>query len=170
MKNYKEIIIVGGVAVLVFSGLIWLASSQAGKADNQEAAVSFLMENAIAIVGDSSFDFGEISMAKGSVSKIFTIRNNGDKPAVIDKIYTSCMCTNATLILNGKRTGPFGMAGHGFIPRIKKELSAGEEAQVEVVFDPAAHGPAGVGPIQRAVSVETSGGGLELEISALVKP
>ena len=170
MKNYKEITIIAGITVLLFGGLIWLASSKAGQVNNLEASVSSSAENKLAIIGDSSFDFGEISMAKGSVSKIFTIRNNGDKSAVIDKIYTSCMCTNATLILNGKRIGPFGMAGHGFIPRIKKDLLAGEEAQIEVVFDPAAHGPAGVGPIQRAVSIESPGGGLELEISALVKP
>ena len=31
-----------------------------------------------------------------------------------------------------------------------------KEAQLEVIFDPAYHGPSGVGPINRLVSVETN--------------
>lgn len=117
-------------------------------------------------------DFGTVSMANGPVSKVFTIKNPTDNTATIQKLYTSCMCTSATLIQNSQRIGPFGMPGHGGpIPTIAQTLNAGESAEVEVTFDPAAHGPAGVGPIQRDVYIETVGGGrLVLQIKAQVTP
>ena len=64
------------------------------------------------------------------------------------------------------------MEGHGSpVPTINEELPAGQEAQIEVVFDPAAHGPAGVGPISRNVFVETTDGKkLVFEIKAQVTP
>ena len=62
------------------------------------------------------------------------------------------------------------MPGHGFLPRLKEVVQAGGQVEVEVIFDPAAHGPAGIGPIERVVSLETSGGVVELRFKALVKP
>ncbi len=168
MKTYKETLLILIPTLAIFAGIIWLASPSS--AEKQTAVVSQSVKDTLAAVGESSFDFGEISMAKGRVSKIFTVKNSGSEPVMIERMYTSCMCTSATLILNGARTGPLGMAGHGYIPRIKKEIPAGGQAEVEVIFDPAAHGPAGVGPIRRAVTLESSAGNLDLEISALVKP
>ena len=74
--------------------------------------------------------------------------------------------------MGDRRVGPFGMEGHGGpIPTINEELPANQEVQVEVMFDPAAHGPAGVGPITRNVILETSDGKkLVFEIKAKVTP
>lgn len=81
------------------------------------------------------------------------------------------MCTTATLMMGGKQFGPYGMPGHGFIPKINETMDAGEEATVEVVFDPAAHGPAGVGRIERGITIENNAGRpLELGFTALVTP
>jgi hypothetical protein len=61
------------------------------------------------------------------------------------------------------------MPGHGFIPSIGEILDAGASVDVEVVFDPAAHGPAGVGRIERVVTLENSAGApLEFRFSANV--
>jgi hypothetical protein len=119
-----------------------------------------------------SFDFGAISMAKGNVSHQFKIKNSTDAPVTIKKIHTSCMCTTATLYINeNKVAGPFGMAGHGFIPKISKTLEAGEEAVVLVAFDPTAHGPAGIGQTEREIYIETENGSpLILQIKANVTP
>ena len=68
------------------------------------------------------------------------------------------MCTEATLILGGKSYGPYGMPGHGFVPRADQTLAPNEEAEILVEFDPAAHGPAGVGYIERAVIIEDDSG------------
>ena len=50
-------------------------------------------------------------------------------------------------------------------------MNPGDDAVVEVVFDPAAHGPAGIGPIERVVTIENSAGRpLELAFNATVTP
>ncbi|MBI4194371.1 MAG: DUF1573 domain-containing protein [Betaproteobacteria bacterium] len=117
------------------------------------------------------FDFGNISMAAGKVSHSFRIRNTGDSAITVTKLYTSCMCTTATLITPAGRKGPFGMPGHGFNPGISQTVAPGGNAQVEVVFDPAAHGPAGIGPTERVVTVQISESApLELRFAAMVKP
>jgi hypothetical protein len=120
---------------------------------------------------ESFFDFGNLSMAAGKVSHRFRIRNTGDSPVTINKIYTSCMCTTATLITLAGKRGPFGMPGHGVVPAIFETIAPGSGAQVEVVFDPAAHGPAGVGPTDRVVTIHTNESRpLELRFRAMVQP
>lgn len=120
---------------------------------------------------DPFFDFGKISMAAGKVSHKFTIENTGQTALTITKLYTSCMCTVATLITLAGKKGPFGMPGHAAIPSISETLAPGGRARVEIVFDPAAHGPAGVGRIERVITVETKAGKpLELGFVAMVTP
>ena len=68
------------------------------------------------------------------------------------------MCTTASLKMNGRTFGPYGMPGHGFIPKINEKLGPGEETIAEVIFDPTAHGPAGVGQIQRTITIENNAG------------
>ena len=116
-------------------------------------------------------NFGNISMAAGKVSKVYWIKNISGDPLTITKLYTSCMCTDATLITKAGKKGPFGMPGHGPTPRIEERLAPGETAQVQVVFDPAAHGPAGIGQTDRVTTIENGGGmPLELRFSAMVTP
>ncbi len=121
---------------------------------------------------EKSFDFGKISMKEGTVSHIFTISNTADSAVEIKNISTSCMCTEAFLINGEKREGPFGMPGHGGgATRVSAQIPAGESRDIEAVFDPAAHGPAGVGRISRAIFIEDKEGRVEtLEISATVTP
>ncbi|KKQ27242.1 MAG: hypothetical protein US42_C0012G0013 [Candidatus Magasanikbacteria bacterium GW2011_GWC2_37_14] len=119
---------------------------------------------------ENSYDFGSISMANGKVKKTFTFKNNTSEAIVAKKLYTSCMCTQATLTKNDKTFGPFGMPAHGFIPEINENIEPGQEAQIEVVFDPAAHGPAGVGPIERQATLDTSDGQLVFKFKAQVTP
>lgn len=102
-------------------------------------------------------DFGTISMKKGLVSYKFTVTNSDSTPAIVTKLYSSCMCTKGALITPDKTWGPFGMPGHVAIPQIAAEIAPGQTAQVEVIFDPAAHGPAGVGKIDRTVTAELNG-------------
>ncbi len=110
-------------------------------------------------------------MARGKVTYRYPIRNVGTDPLEIRKLYTSCMCTTAALVKNGKVSEAYGMPGHTPIPSINIPIAPQEQAYVEVVFDPAAHGPAGVGPIDRVVTVENSAGQpLELAFSAVVTP
>lgn len=81
------------------------------------------------------------------------------------------MCTEAALVQGGERFGPYGMSGHGFIPRIDRIVAPGEEVTVEAIFDPNAHGPAGLGRADRVIYVQTGArGGLQLRFVANVVP
>ena len=117
-------------------------------------------------------DFGTISMGAGDVMQEYIVRNTGDDTLTITKAYTSCMCTVANVVdPTGKRSGAFGMPGHGPTPKANITLAPGETATVEAVFDPAAHGPSGVGLAERTVYLETNSTAtptMELSFRAMV--
>lgn len=164
-KSMKTALITVLAIGIFVGGLILFA-----KKNTAAPPASSLQENKLT-VEENSFDFGPISMANGKVRHSFKIKNPTVDSILIDKTYTSCMCTSASWIISGERVGSFGMLGHGFVPKTNREIKAGEEAELEVEFDPAAHGPAGVGKIDRVVYVETEGAKpLELKISANVTP
>ena len=150
-----------GLTVLIIGGV---SLSQKTSPSEAIAKVSQLQTT------DNSYDFGSISMAKGKVAKTFTFRNNTGQTVIAKKLYTSCMCTKATLALDDKIFGPFGMPAHGFIPEINTTIAPGQEVKIEAIFDPAAHGPAGGGPIARQVILETSDGQLTFNFKAQVLP
>lgn len=134
--------------------------------DSQTATISSVLA-----APENSYNFGNVSMAGGKVNKEFAFTNPGNASVEIGRIYTSCMCTTAVLSLAGKNYGPFGMPGHGLIPAVRAEVASGEKGIIKVIFDPAAHGPAGVGPIEREVYVQTGDGAtLLFRIAALVTP
>ncbi|MEK7552918.1 MAG: DUF1573 domain-containing protein [Patescibacteria group bacterium] len=118
------------------------------------------------------YDFGTISMADGNVSKVFTVTNSTNQELKVESVVTSCMCTTAYLGGPTGEKGPFGMPGHGGpVAKANEVIKAGESREIRVVYDPAAHGPAGIGPVDRFIYLtETSGGTLALEIKAVVTP
>ncbi len=171
--------LVAGTAIVILFGIYYSSQKtspqprsgyQEQSAAGQPAAGQRSSVRVLASVSPF-FDFGKISMAAGKVSKVYWIKNISGDPLTISKLYTSCMCTDATLITKAGKRGPFGMPGHGPTPRIEERLAPGESAQVEAVFDPAAHGPAGIGQTDRIVTIENDGGlPLELRFSAMVTP
>ncbi len=166
MKKYSNLLWSLAIAALGLAALIWFVPAKNSETPNDNAS-----SNGFLSAEETSFDFGNISMANGKISHTFRIKNTGTEPLKITKIYTSCMCTEATLIIKNSQKGPFGMLSHGFIPSISEQLNPGEEADVNVVFDPAAHGPAGLGKMQREISLENNGKSrLDLSISAQVAP
>ncbi len=81
------------------------------------------------------------------------------------------MCTAALFKFNQQTFGPFGMEGMGGNTYLTQTVNSGEAGVVEAVYDPAAHGPAGVGAIDRFIYVEDkSSNQLKLEIKAEVTP
>lgn len=117
------------------------------------------------------FDFGPISMAAGKVSHRYWFRNESADPVLIRRVYTSCMCTAATLVKGPRVIGTYGMPGHGPLPDVNEKLVPGEAAYVDVVFDPAAHGPAGLGHTERVVTIEPGAGApLQVGFTANVTP
>ena len=162
----NKTIIGGAVLVLFLVGLFWLggrgqAGSPAPAAENQSSTV--LSAN------ETKYDFGAISMARGPVSRRFTVKNNSAETVTVESLTTSCMCTNAYFESGSERRGPFGMIGHGTtVPKLNEIMPPDGTATIEVVFDPAAHGPAGVGQIERQVFLtDSAGGNLIFDIKAV---
>lgn len=117
------------------------------------------------------FDFGTVSMAAGKVAHDFVLTNNSGSDIAISRAETSCMCTEATLSFpDGKEIGPVGMAGMGFTPTINETLKSGDKLRIRAIFDPAAHGPAGIGPAERAIMLTTDKGQYQLGFKAMVAP
>ena len=142
------IIMIAVTAVILFGGLILVSSTSTSV---PKIATS---QNAKANVTDStSFDWGQIPMKGGKVSKSFTLKNSGTDVLRLYNIKTSCHCTKAYATIDGNESPYFGMSG---ISSWVGEVKPGKEAKITAVFDPAYHGPQGVGPISRFVSVETN--------------
>ena len=175
VSTKMKVVIGACAAILVLGGLIIAAMPDPVKRtptalDMVRADAASRSAGRLAAV-ETKFSFGSISMAGGKVTHRYWIRNDGTEPLLIRKMYTSCMCTTAALVKGGRKFDPYGMPGHGPIPTINVPIAPQEDAIVEVVFDPAAHGPAGIGPIDRIVTIENSAGQpLELAFSANVTP
>ena len=176
VSTKMKVVIGACVAILVLGGLIIAAMPDPVK--RTPTALEMVSADAasrsagrLAAV-ETKFNFGSISMAAGKVSHRYRFRNAGTEPIVLGKMYTSCMCTTAALVKSsGRKFAPVGMPGHTPIPALNETMQPNEEAMVEVVFDPAAHGPAGIGPTDRVVTIENSAGRpLELAFTANVTP
>ncbi len=162
----KKTIIIVALVVIAFGALVWWAKSQ------QQTQTTNVGGPGALVASEKVYNFGTISMKNGDVSKKFIVTNQGNQNIFISSIVTSCMCTTAFIDqANGKAKGPFGMRGMGYVPPANETISPGQSRTIRVVFDPNAHGPAGVGRIIRFITLtEASGKQLRLEIKALVTP
>lgn len=148
MKKEKERLLPFAIIAVISIGVIGvfiMNFTNTGSSDYSHGVLS---------IEENYFDFSTISMADGKVTHDFEIRNDSKESVVIGKVFTSCMCTTATVITNtGKKYGIFGMhekAGSNI------EIESGDFAIVAVTFDPAAHGPSAVGRVKRVVYLDTN--------------
>jgi hypothetical protein len=151
----------GVVSLLILGGGVWLVMR------NQPVQVQS-SQGAVLGVGERVFDWGTIPLNGGEVTRSFEIENKGNAELQLANLKTSCMCTKARLIV-GSEAGPW-FAMHSQSQWVGK-VPPGKKAQVEVVFDPAFHGPSGVGAIQRTVTMQTNDpnqSSLEFRLSANV--
>jgi len=165
---HKNLIIGTVVLISILGGLI--VAAKPGPAA-KSPPLAEVQSNSDLAAEEMGFDFGSVSMAAGKVAHRFKIKNANAERIVIRKISTSCMCTTAQLEKDGKKLAIYGMPGHGYIPNLDEPIAPNEQAIVEVVFDPAAHGPAGIGRVERFVTIYTDAAQpLELSFIALVTP
>lgn len=105
-------------------------------------------------VSPQPFDWGKIKYGGGIVETKFTLKNTTSDILKISKIETSCMCTQASMKLGDKESPFFSMPGHGGPnPGWQADFQPGQEAVITAKFDPAAHGPEGVGKVDRVIRV-----------------
>lgn len=147
-KKIKILII--AAAVLVVGGVIGGISIYQGEKSTGIPQIK---------IDTFSYDFGEVAMSKGLAVHSFNIKNEGDGDLKIFNISTSCMCTTAVLKVAGKSSPEFGM--HNSLAYWSKKLKPQETAELEVTFDPLAHGPEATGPITRRVTLYSDDGGEE---------
>lgn len=144
-------IIIATVVILVGAVLILGNSSTS----SPKAALEKL-PGAKVEVTEVNFDFKDIPYSGGNVTHEFKIKNTGDKELKIANMATSCMCTEVYLKTESGESPRFGMQGHSPASDWTGVLAPGQEGQVVAVFDPTAHGPSGVGPMSRILSLETN--------------
>lgn len=143
----KVLIIFSALTLLLLGGGIYVLSATSS---SPKITVS---QNAKVTVAEKNFDWGNIPYSGGNATKTFTIKNTGTETLQLNEVKTSCTCTKAQVSIGGKTSPYFSMhSTSGWVG----EVPAGKEAQLTVIFDPAFHGPSGVGPIERLVSVETN--------------
>lgn len=148
MSEKKLIILLTVLTIGVLLGGVYIL----GATTNTAQVVT--SQSAKAYVADpTSFDWGNIPMYKGNVTRSFVIKNTGTDILKLYNLKTSCHCTKAYITINGSDSPTFGM---DTLSSWVGEVSPGGEAKLTVLFDPAYHGPGGVGPINRFVSVETN--------------
>jgi len=141
-------ILIATVIVLVLGGIIAIIFSVQGENNSQSGKPVLELET-------KKFDYGNVSMAKGIVKKTVNLKNTGTGNLKITKLSTSCMCTKAMLKVAGKTSPKFGMPGHGgHNPSMwSQTIKPGESGQLEIYYDPNAHGPDATGPITRTVTI-----------------
>lgn len=162
----------GAIGIIALGGVLFYAQP---KADDHSTMNQAPSGEALGIQFEpASYDFGTISMKNGNVTKTFAVKNTKTEPVFLSQLYTSCMCTNASIKINGRDFGPFGMlGGHGGggMKMLNEVLAAGAEAEVSVTFDPNAHGPSGIGVIEREVTLQSDKGAVaSINIKATVTP
>jgi hypothetical protein len=116
-----------------------------------------------------SIDIGKVSYGGGIISKEYQIKNTTGSSMKLRKIVTSCMCTKARVKFENKTTKLYAMEMNGDKnPIIDYDFPAGSTATVEFNFDPAAHGPAGIGPVERVITLYFDTGYKELKFNGEV--
>ncbi|MDP3724514.1 MAG: DUF1573 domain-containing protein [bacterium] len=147
MKGVHVLIaIVGGSVLLLVLGIFLTM-------DRSKPQVLSANAEAKVVTPTTNYDWGEIRMDNGKVEARFPIKNEGTQPLVLSEAQTSCMCTTATLSFQGKTSPPFGMHAKS---AYTLQVPPGQEAELSVIFDPAFHGPNGVGQIDRQVTMATN--------------
>jgi len=130
------------LGVVVYAGL------------NNGATTQVLADSQVSLaVAETNYDWGTIDYDGGVVSKSFEITNTSDSVLKLYDVNTSCMCTTAQLVSGNKKTKKFGM--HEKNSSVF-EVAPRESAELIAEFDPAFHGPSGVGPIDRTVTLNTN--------------
>ena len=157
------------LVVLAIGGLMWWGRSTQPSSAAVPGSPSH--QTSVLTTGETFYNFGTISMKDGLVNHMFKVMNSSGKNVEVKTVNTSCMCTSAYMESALGEKGPFGMPGMGYVPPANERIKAGESRNIRVVYDPNAHGPAGVGSIDRFVYVTDENGGIvQFEIKAMVTP
>lgn len=162
----KDMKILIGSIVFTFVLIIGFAVWQAKKPQSQTTVNT-------AVLGVTAtpefYNLGNVAINGGLVTREYEVKNTSDKTLKLSRIATSCMCTTAKVKMGESESRFFGMEMSGDRnPQVSLEIKPGETGKVTVQFDPAAHGPTGVGPFDRIVWLYFTNGIKELKFNGVV--
>jgi hypothetical protein len=165
----KSLILV--LIVLAVAGFLMWRGGGAQKINESAVTNTGATSASFGVSTPPRFSFGDVSMAKGLVEHDFEVKNDTPSALTVVSAETSCMCTETVLDFpGGKEFGPFGMPGHGFMPQINEPVAPGDTVKVKAVFNPAAHGPSGIGFVEREIVLNTNNGRYHFGFDATVTP
>ncbi len=137
------------------AALFLLAACSPTSDQTASETVSLNASGNIVATNGIEHDWGDININGGLVSHTFKLKNESEESLYLKGAKTSCMCTSARYSLNDGTISPkYGM--HNNPSGWSEEIGPNETFEVEVVFDPMAHGPDAVGAIRRSVFLNTS--------------
>ncbi len=107
----------------------------------EELAKAAPDDRPIISINPISTNLGDVSQKKGIVTTLFELKNEGKSDLIIDKLDSSCGCTSAAIIFEGKEGPRFAMAGHGTENPTDWQVTipAGKTGQIKVYYDPNIH-------------------------------
>jgi hypothetical protein len=138
--------------ILIFFGILTILTAWIVLRTNQIATVTTKISNIEAL--ETIDQLGEVPRLGGVVVKEYSFKNTGDQPVKLGRLNTSCMCTKAKVVIGDKESQQYGMESPGSLnPSLGYILAPGQTGKVVVYFDPDAHGPKGIGPFSRVISL-----------------
>lgn len=141
------ILIIGATVLLLVGGVFFLGKQPAGSVElSKNSAAEFSTDH-------DRYEWGNIDYGGEKASHRFTVTNNGTADLTIANLKTSCMCTTAQFLSSSGNSPILAMHQKS---TWQGTLAPGDTADIDVVFDPAYHGPQGVGLIERVVSFDTN--------------
>ena len=144
-KRSKMIMKAGIVAVALVAIGFFFMQSNTTTANVIDPRGSSLMR-----ITPTRYDFGDVSVAKGTASTTMDILNEGKGNLVIKYLETSCACTTATIIKDGIESPVFGM--HNNPADWSQTIGPNEKAQLKIYYDPTVHRDLR-GPVTRTIKI-----------------
>lgn len=138
-NDSKKLVILGIIALIVIGAGVVFGFS--GGFDGQQSSDGALTAEPVGM------NMGDIDIFGGKKFISFVLANNGDEPIEITSAYTTCMCTEAYL-------DDLVITMH--TPIYIGKIQAGGRKNVNVSFDPLAHGPDATGPVIREIIFKTN--------------
>ena len=163
----KETKFILGAALVTLGLIVGLTFFISAKGSKERTLVATEVKGIEAAT--THYDLGDVPIKGGIVTREYEIKNTTGSDLELIKIVTSCMCTKASVKAQSGETKFFAMEmGGDRNPFISLKIKKDETAKVTVRFDPAAHGPEGVGPFDRVISLYFDTGLKELTFKGVV--
>ncbi|MCH8329162.1 MAG: DUF1573 domain-containing protein [Nanoarchaeota archaeon] len=144
-KKRNKMIVKVSILIIILVGIGYFFIQSKTPAYTQDPRGPPLMK-----IMPTSYNFGDVSVAKGTVSTTMNIINEGKGNLVIRNMKSSCMCTTATIIKDGVESPVFGM--HSGPASWSQIIGPDETAQLKIYYDPTAHRELR-GPVTRVITI-----------------